>query len=51
MASVHGAVAPDEAPPTTAKEKRVIFASSLGTIFEWQPGARAAAGESRCSTA
>ena len=27
--------APAAATPMTAEEKKVIFASSLGTVFEW----------------
>lgn len=35
MASTTPAVRYDEARPMTREEKKVIFASSLGTVFEW----------------
>ena len=35
MATVSGAHAHAEPRPMTGAEKKVIFASSLGTVFEW----------------
>jgi len=35
MASIAGSGGPAAAAPMTKEEKKVIFASSLGTVFEW----------------